>query len=148
MKQKRYETIQQFEEDIKWFQHNCRSIYPQRAEIQAASKELFGFVKDEIQTIQACEECYDNTCEYSKTSVTKQCSTLHLLVWAKSWGSSYTPAKVLAVNFDKEMVIVQFFKDYSTSVLPITKTNCYLYSAKSPENEPDPKANAKALKVN
>lgn len=128
MRQKKYRSVKQFEEDLKWFVHNCRSIFQQNDEIQAASEKLIGFVKDEILTSQACEECYENLCESPEISATKQFSKLHLLVWNKCGEYVYWPAKVLAVHADKNMIIIQFFGDNSTYLFPMESNNCYLYS--------------------
>ena len=138
MKQRTYETVKQFENDIKWFGHNCRSIYPHDRTIRNQSKWLIEFVKESIKVtyIVSCVECYGNACEYdAKKIVTQPCSKLHLLVWAKVSGNSYWPAKVIHVSDDKKSVFVQLFGDYTVRDLKITKKNCFLYSKEYPEKK-------------
>lgn len=141
MEQKTYESVKEFEDDIKWFKHNCRTIYPHDREIQKALKRLIGCVKGHIQIVQivSCDECYENTYDCcTKNSITKPCSKPHLLLWAKVKGYSYWPAKVMAISIDKKKVYVQFFGDYSNSILKITRNNCYLYSKEYPDGKSHP----------
>lgn len=151
MEQKSYKSVKQFEEDLKWFVHNCRSIFAQCQSIKAASKELIGCVKAQIQTIQACTECYEDLNEFfTKGTSTKQCSQLHLLLWAKATDCNiFRPAKVLAVNADKKLLQIQFFGDYSCWFLETMDNDFYLYSDECPEKRrgPRPKVYSKALKV-
>lgn len=136
MEQKTCETDKQFEEDIKWFIHNCRVNFPRKRGIQNASKQLIKCVKEHIQTIEivSCDECYQNAYEYlTKKLVEKPCSKQHLLLWAKIRGYGYWPAKVMAI--DKKEVYIQFFGEYSIYALEIMHKNCYLYSKEYPEKK-------------
>lgn len=150
MKRKSYEDFEQFEEDIKRFQHKCCSIVSQKYElkrIKRESKELIGYVKEKIELIRACVECFENSYNYGKSSVMRPCSKPHLLLWAKAQGySSYWPAKVMTVNAQEKTVHVRFFGDYSKSIL--SDTNCFLYSKNQPDKKADQqKTYQKALKV-
>lgn len=151
MQQKSYDTIKLFEDDIKWFEHNCRSIFPQNRKIQEASKELIGSVQEQIETIRACAECFRNLNEFFiNGSITKQCSQLHLLLWAKAPDcNSYWPAKVLAVNAEEKTVRIQFFGEYSCWLLRTMDEICYLYSDECPEKKRGARTKlySKALRV-
>lgn len=149
MKQTVYESVKQFENDFKWFQHNCRTIFPGRRNIQTASNQLIGYVQVHIRIIQACEECFRNTVETltGNNAGTKQCSKLHLLLWAQVQGYRYWPAKAKAVNVADQTVCVQFFGDLTNSILPCH--GCYVYSIRTPDRVKGahPRSFAKALRV-
>lgn len=131
MEQKRYKTVNEFEEDLKWFDHNCRSNFPQNGGIKKALKGLFKYVKDEIQFIRACDECYENQREYGQSAVSTACSKPHLLLWAKIKGYTFWPGKVLTVNVNEQTIHVQFFGDNARCILPAS--SCFLYSKNHPE---------------
>lgn len=130
MKQKAYKNVDEFEEDIKRFGDTCCTIFPHKREIKKASKDLIGYVKEQIQLKKACDECFKNAYELGKSSVIKPCSKPHLLLWAKVKGFGYWPAKVMTVDAQEKTVHVRFFGDYSKSVLQAT--NCFLYSKNNP----------------
>lgn len=136
MERKCYDSVSQFENDLKWFEHNCRSIFPQENKIQAALKGINDYVTEHIKFIQACGGCYQNAYEHCGGSSVKQCKKLHLLVWAKVTGYVHWPAKVLAVNAENGQVIVQFFGDYTWCILPVR--NCFLFSKQNPERKRGP----------
>lgn len=83
MEGKKYEDVAQFEEDLKWFIYNCRTIYPRDFEVEESEHELVQYVKEIIQYIRHCAECVEGTC-----------SKLHLVVWAKIKLYRYWPGKV------------------------------------------------------
>lgn len=148
LQQKPYDTVKQFEEDLKWFEHNCRTIFPHDHGMQEASKELIGYVKERIQIVQSCAECYESTHEYVKNSERKLCLKRHLLLWAKAPDCGiYWPAKVLAVNTQEQTVQVHFFGDFSWCTFPVG--SCFLYSKESPQKKRGPhlKIYNKALDV-
>lgn len=151
MQQKTYETGKQFVDDVKWFLHHCRSVHRQKLELQMACEELIQNMNVGVQTIDACATCYQNMYEkYKQGSVKKQCTMLHLLVWAKSKVyDCYWPAKALAVNATDKTVCIQYFGDFSCYLLPTTDNNCYLYSDECPEKKGGgrPKILSKALLV-
>lgn len=132
IKQKAFKTVKHFIDDIKWFQHNCRTINA-KDNINKLAKELTGCVKEHIEMIRACSECFENSHKYGKKSVTLICSQPHLLLWAKVTGYGYWPAKLMTTNADAKTVHVRFFGDCTKSVLPAC--NCLLYSKDRPGNK-------------
>lgn len=130
MKQKKYETVKQFEEDLKWFEHNCRTIFSQMDEIREASKRLIGFVRNQIEIIQACEECYENQQKHGQIGFSMACSKPHLLLWAADEGYGFLPAKVLAVNIEKNEVFVRYFGEHTKDTM--LGQLCYLFSKEHP----------------
>lgn len=147
MKRKSYKTVRQFNDDIEWFRHNCRSVFPKNRRLQEASNELIAFVIAQIDDILTCTECCTNVPKYGARSFAVPCSTPHLLVWAQNGNFvDYRPAKVLAVNLLQSKVHVRFFGDHSWSDLPANRT--YLYSKNCPEYSGcDPESYNKAIKV-
>lgn len=139
MGQKSYESVEKFEDDIKWFQHNLRTNFSYVSQIQKASKRLIGFMEQHIQFIEmiSCDECYGNAHEYeTKFIITKPCSKPHLLLWVKVRGYCYWPAKVMTLSIDNKKINVQFFGDYSGSYLSVN--NCFVYSKENPEKTKGP----------
>lgn len=128
-----YESVKQFEKDVKWFAHNCRTVFPQEQGIQIASTRLIGYIKEHIEFINACAQCFLISYQYASNSFVVQCKKLHLLVWARITGYSPWPAKVLAVDAQKGQAVVQFFGDYTWCILPAR--NCLLFSKNSPEKK-------------
>lgn len=131
MKQKSYETSKQFENDIKWFRHNCRTIYSQEREIQKASNRLIAFVEDQIEDILACDECYENACKFGPRSLVMTCSKPHLILWHRvgDYGC-YWPAKLMTIDVEKRKVQIRFFSDYTKEI--VSADYCYLYSKDHP----------------
>lgn len=132
---KEYETVKEFEEDLKWFIHNCLAIHCQDRKIRSATRRIIGCVKDFVQVtkIVSCPECYESVHEYCKKGYcTKPCSVPHLLLWVKIKSNEYWPAKLMSFDADKKKVSVQFFGDYKRYVLEITRNSCYLYSEEYP----------------
>lgn len=132
MKRKSYETVKQFLDDLNWFHHNCRTIYPQERKIQAAVKRLFNYVNDQTEDIVACAECFGNARKFGSKSLVMTCSQPHLLLWALVEDyHCYWPAKVMAINVERGTAVVRFFSDYTKK----TATNfySYLYSKEHPK---------------
>lgn len=131
MKQKSYATVKQFENDIKWFRHNCRTIYSQEREIQKASNRLIPFVEDQIEDILACDECYENACKYGPRSLVMACSKPHLILWHQvgDYGC-YWPAKLMAINITERTVQIRFFSDFTKAI--VLADYSYLYSKDHP----------------
>lgn len=144
MRKKIYQNFDQFEEDIKQFDCNCRT---QKQAIQRASKELISYVNEQIQLIKACKKCYENAHKHGKNSMLMSCSKPHLLLWVKAPScSSYWPAKVMIVNAQDNTVYVRFFGDFSKSILAASK--CFLFSKDPPHKKSDhQKSYQKAVKV-
>lgn len=115
MKQKRYETVKQFGEDLKWFEHNCCTIFHGNCEIKKASTRLIEYVKKEVQMIRACGECYELAIKYGASSVTQTCSKPHLLIWAENENCGFWPAKVMSVR--KNVFFSRFFGEDSMKIL-------------------------------
>lgn len=134
IEQKTYESVEQFENDIKSFVNHCQLIHPY---LKEASEELIESVEDQIGTMNACVTCYENSYEFQTTgSVENQCTNRHLLVWANTRhydDDGFWPAKVLAVNAEEEMFRIQYFGDYTSLSLPLNKHKCYLYSKGCPD---------------
>lgn len=131
MLRKTYETVEMFEEDLKWFAHNCRVIIPQEGE---TTKELIESVVEQTLLIQECDKCYDNLFDcFTSGAVKKQCTKNHLAVWIRSerYGC-YWPTKIIVVNVQEETMLVQFFGDYSITRVNIN-TDCFIYSIEEPE---------------
>lgn len=127
MKRKQYANVRQLEDDIKWFVHNCRTIFAQGCEIREASDGLIDYVNLHIQLIQACTHCYEDACVNSMS-----CSK-HLLVWAKVKGHRYWPAKMMAVKVEKRKGYVRFFGDGAMDILSVD--DCFLYSKNYPDHK-------------
>lgn len=149
MEQKPYQSVDQFEDDMKWFQHNFRTCFPRIRPIQEASEKLIQTVKEQIHIINACEECFEIAYDklYVPNAAPKHCSKPHVLVWAKLDDFRYAPAKVKTVNVVEKTVHIQYFGDYTSRILRCS--DCYLYSTKNPDGVRGfrPKTYTAALKV-
>lgn len=128
---KSYETVKQFEDDIKWFARHCRSIDPQlKQEPHGVTEQLVECVEEQIETINACAACYQNLFDaYTKDCVEEQCTNRHVLLWAKAQNQHcYWPAKVLGVNAEEKTVRIQYFGDHSCCSSPVEDDNSYVFS--------------------
>lgn len=134
MRDKTYENVSELETDMKWFVHNCRTMFPRVEAVQKAAKELLRCSNEEIECIQVCADCYINAFQHPETSFALPCETPHTLIWAKAEGFIYWPAKAMAVD-EENLVKVRFFGDHTVSVVPAL--NCYLYSKDHPEDSSD-----------
>lgn len=144
MKQKAYETANQFHDDLRWFQNNCRTIHARRRDIQEAAQKLIGYVKYQIEMVQACEECYQNESTHGDNSFVMSCTRPHLLVWARNSRNgcpmfldntmhpdAYYPAKVMTTNVKDKTVCVRFFGMANVwRILPAS--NCFIFSREYP----------------
>lgn len=81
-----------------------------------------------------CKQCYSNSIE-STTWFTLVCDNAHLLVWARTVGYPYWPAKLLSVQANQ--VCVQYFggHDYSS----VSRENIFYYSEENPNQNLSPK---------
>lgn len=129
-----YESVSELEADMKWFAHNCRTMFPRKSEVQNAAKQLVSFVKEEIQSILICAECYKNADDYEENSFVLPCENPHILIWAKAEGFIYWPAKAMTV-VDGNSLNVRFFGDHATAV--VSAFACYLYSEDNPNDSND-----------
>lgn len=145
MKQKTYETVQQFEDDIKCFRHNCCIIYADDNGVHAPLKRLIAFVKKQIEDILVCGECYENECKFGEKSLAMACSQPHLLVWSLQQIGSYLPAKVMAVNVEQNEATVRFFHDKLREFMSVSSS--FLYSKEYPKKKLNSKYYNKVIKV-
>ncbi|XP_055543640.1 MYND-type zinc finger-containing chromatin reader Zmynd8-like isoform X2 [Wyeomyia smithii] len=126
----KYQSTDAFQADIGWILHNA-SIYPNNSKLLPIAKALMKICKQELNEIEACNECYfnANTC---KTWFTEVCTKPHLLVWAKLKGFPFWPAKLMSVN-SNQLVDVRFFGDHDRAWVPIKE--CYLFCEKDPNTK-------------
>lgn len=97
----------------------------------AIAKGLMKICKQEINEIEACNECYFNA-NTSKTWFTEVCSKPHLLVWAKLKGFPFWPAKLMSVNVN-QLADVRFFGDHDRAWVPTKE--CFLFCDKDPNTK-------------
>ncbi|XP_055607214.1 MYND-type zinc finger-containing chromatin reader Zmynd8 isoform X2 [Uranotaenia lowii] len=126
----KYKTTEAFQIDVSWILHNA-SIYPNNSKLLSAAKGIMKICKQEMNEIEACNECYfnANTC---KTWFTEVCSRPHLLVWAKLKGFPYWPAKVMTIN-SNQLVDVRFFGDHDRAWVPVK--DCFLFCVDDPNTK-------------
>lgn len=94
-----------------------------------AATQLLEFTKNEILSIMTCPECYKLASDHPNGSFSMTCKTLHPVVWAKSDGYCYWPAK--AMKFEENLVHVRYFGEHEMDFLPLK--NCRNFSRKSPK---------------
>lgn len=83
--------------------------------------------------MQACVECYINSCERPDHHMVMVCTAAHPVVWSRMCPDShYWPAKLLIAQNPK--VTVRFFGHHSKA--DIALTDCLMYSRDYP-NEAD-----------
>lgn len=128
-KAENYESFSELREDISWFKHNCEIWQSSNRKVLSASKEIVKFVHDEIFSIQKCTECYMNASAHPNTSFVMPCHQTHPVVWAKTDGYNYWPAKAMCTT--NELVHVRYFGDHTVDAVPIK--NCYWFSLEPPE---------------
>lgn len=124
----RYRNFSEFHEDIQWFVHNCMIMYASDAEVQEAAKSLPEFIDEEITSVMECIECYKSAFEDPINSFPEPCKTKHPVVWAKSGGFNYWPAKQMKIQDEK--VNVRYFGDHSFDIIPLE--SCCDFSLKCP----------------
>lgn len=87
--------------------------------------------------MKRCHECYSNASKHPNDSFKMVCSVKHPVVWVKTDGFSYWPAK--AMTFENNRVNVIYFGDHETDKVPLER--CYKFSWQPPESsnfEKDP----------
>lgn len=103
-----YKLFSEFRSDIAWFIHNCKIMHVQiDFSIVDACNKLEIFVDCEISNAKDCNECYNIAFE-NDNGLTLPCSKKHKIVWAKSTGYCYYPAKLMR-EFDDGTVSVRYF---------------------------------------
>lgn len=142
-----YENFSKLRADFQWFRHNCQIIYASDNVVLNATKELINYVDEEISSIKKCVQCYLNAYLHPQTSFVMVCENPHPIIWSKTEGCSFWPAK--AMSCENGMVHVRYFGDHSTDNVPIE--NCYKFSANTPDETEisgsDSTSFNKALKV-
>lgn len=133
-----YQSFLEFSTDISWFIHNCCIMNASVKKLMNAVKALKVYVDEEIQSIVDCTQCYSDADEINNGAFVDLCDPVHPLVWAKSNGYSYWPAKVMGTQGNN--VRVQYFGDHSNDTLPVG--NCYKFCAENPSG---PSTNVNAL---
>lgn len=83
----------------------------------------------EILSIKKCHECYRLAFMYPDDSFVKVCSFKHPVIWAKSEGFNYWPAK--AMTFENNVISVRYFGDHEIDNIPIAR--CFAFSQNPPE---------------
>ncbi|XP_031639200.1 uncharacterized protein LOC116351257 [Contarinia nasturtii] len=94
-----------------------------------AASALVTYLRDAIDSIQSCIECYMNALNHPNDWFTMVCDEPHLLVWAKMKGYPYWPVKLMRV--DEQKVLIRFFEDHQNAKI-MAKKNCFLYSHTNP----------------
>lgn len=131
MRAKVYNSLKEFEDDLKWFDYFCRVERKSSSAIVQSSKELLTFVKGEALSIQACEECFLNAYEHGVVrGFVIPCKSPHIMLWARMQNYCYWPSKAMWVEDTLKLVNVRFFGDHTTATLPAG--NCMMYSKDHP----------------
>lgn len=77
----------------------CRVNHKKAAPLKQAATALLKFVKDEIISIENCEECFLNAYEHGAVAVfVMPCQSPHPLVWAQMHGFPFWPSKAMWVR--------------------------------------------------
>lgn len=120
---------------------NCIIFVSETSKRLAAAKRMEELCDNEMYAIEICGECFlrFNQHEFENNSkdnnwFTEVCHPPHLLVWAKSIGHLYWPAKVVAQTTNK--VDVRFFGQHKPSF--VYPSDCFLFSIKNPNRSLDP----------
>lgn len=123
-----YVKFSEFRDDISWFVHNCKMMHSGDALIQGSSAFLEPFIKEEIDSIIDCKQCYTNAFNDRSSGFVTLCQPPHPIVWAFS--ELYWPEKVMKRTGNS--VRVRYFGDDTNEVLAIK--DCFKYSEKSPQD--------------
>lgn len=81
----------------------------------------------EVYDLNLCQECYKNSHENCNW-FTLLCKVPHLLVWARTTGHPYWPAKILGAQGTQ--TCVKYFGDHARSL--VSQDNILLFSANNP----------------
>lgn len=128
MKEKKYNTLAEFNIDIEKFTQFCIQKFPNSEEIKKSCNELINVVESEIKQIEMCAQCFSNAIENDNPMV-QLCDPPHLLVWAKTEGFIYWPAKLMSIDGESAEVI--YFGEFLQSRVPVDK--CLIYTVKRPD---------------
>lgn len=150
-----YKNFAELRNDMSWIAHNCEvctvyfnqnlfsyyfdyilffslQVQHQNKKILNASKSLLELVDAEIRSIETCHECYALASTHPDDSFVMTCSIIHPVIWAKSSGFTYWPAK--AMKFENGVINVRYFGDHETDNVPLA--NYYAFSQQPPEKTP------------
>lgn len=101
----------------------------QNQKILSSSKSILELVNLEIRSIETCHKCYALASAYPDDSFVMACPLKHPVIWAKSNGFSYWPAK--AMKFENDIINVRYFGDHEVDDVPLA--NSYAFSQQPPE---------------
>lgn len=102
-------------------------VLAEKTNILTTIKTLENSCAHEMYDMSVCGECFKNSNERLDWFTTL-CKVPHLLVWAKTPGHPYWPAKVIAIR--NGMVDVRYFGIHQRSF--IAEENIFLYSRENP----------------
>lgn len=128
IKTESYVSFFDFRTDILWFIHNCFILHWADEDIKTAIKLLIQYVDEEIESVFDCTQCYSNAYKHSDDGFVMLCEPPHPIIWARSDGFRFWPAKALRIT--GETVRARYFGDHTNAVVPLT--SCYSYSTEPP----------------
>lgn len=128
MKSKDYKSLSEFKSDIEKFTAFCNNKFPNSKKIQKSTKDLNKTVNADLKYIKMCPQCYENGLDRGNL-MTKICEPPHLLVWAKTRGFNYWPAKVISVKGAIAHVI--YFGEFLDA--KVKANECLIYSKNRPD---------------
>lgn len=104
------------------------------SKMSTTAERLLMFCVDQVDSMQACAECYINSCEQPNRHMVMVCSAAHSVLWSRlSPDSHYWPAKLMTAQNPK--VTVRFFGHHSTAQIALT--DCLMYSLDYPKETGD-----------
>lgn len=121
-----------FLSDVYWIRHNCYVCVPSDEHpLVKSANEIAQVALQEIDLIKTCADCYKNVHTIkSKDYFIEPCLKPHRLVWAKTSGYPFWPAKVVRYNEHMDSVKVIYFQDHTESTLKTQ--NCLMISEEYP----------------
>lgn len=125
MQNKTYTTFAEFKSDIKKFTKYCRERFPEHEPLVKALNKV---VTADLKHINLCSQCYENQANYPNP-VCLLCDPLHLLIWAKTKGFNYWPAKLVKLQGTSAHVI--YFGEYTNA--KVATADCLIYSKDRPD---------------
>ncbi|XP_055307849.1 MYND-type zinc finger-containing chromatin reader Zmynd8-like [Sitodiplosis mosellana] len=128
MKDKSYSSFDDFKADIKEFTELCKKKHPNSKEVKKSSVKLVKVVASDLKYIKLCAQCYRNGIK-SANSMIELCDPLHLLIWGKTEGFNYWPAKLMSVQGRKANVI--YFGEFLNAQVNVE--DCLIYTEKRPD---------------
>lgn len=105
-------------------------MFGRNKSVLSASKELYKYVEEEIESIENCTKCYSLFHASGEKSIVMSCGTKHPVIWAQSEGFDYWPAKALLYDGNARIVHVRYFDG---SLDKVKLENCYHFSQQAPK---------------